>query len=100
MTESKRFNDGLKEKGLEEVMLVMRYDNSLDNRFDAKLEPRWEGPYEIMKKFDNGSYWLQDLSGKVHKTRVNGWRLKLYHCRVKVDSMRKQQQESQLELEA
>ena len=37
-----------------------------------------DGPFEIIQKYDNGSYLLQDLSGKVHKTRVNGWRLKPY----------------------
>ena len=37
---------------------------------------KWEGSFQILKKFDNGSYQLQDLSGKVHCTRVNGWTLK------------------------
>ena len=32
----------------------------------------------MVKLFDNGSYQLMDASGELHKTRVNGWRLKPY----------------------
>ena len=41
-----------------------------------------DGPFQIIRKYDDGSYLLQDLSGKVHKTRVNGWRLKPYFLQV------------------
>ena len=75
------FNKGLKAKGLKRGMLVLRYDNRFDNRKDKKFMPRWEGPYLILKKHSNGSYRLRDVSGKVHKTRVNGWRLKPYFQR-------------------
>ena len=79
---------------------MLRYGNRYDNVKGRKFQPRWEGPYEVVRRYANGSYRLKNITGKIHKTRVNGWRLKLYHCRVKVDSMREQQQESQLELEA
>ena len=75
------FNKGLKAKGLKRGMLVLRYDNRFDTRKDKKFMPRWEGPYLILKKHSNGSYRLRDVSGKVHKTRVNGWRLKPYFQR-------------------
>ena len=61
-------------------MLVLRYDNKLDNRYDAKFQKRWEGPFFIFQKFKNGSYRLEDLTGRVHKTPVNGWRLKPCLC--------------------
>ena len=32
----------------------------------------------MVKRYVNGSYKLQDVNGKVHKTRVNGWRFKSY----------------------
>ena len=44
-----------------------------------------DGPFQIIQKYDNGSYLLQDLSGKVHKTRVNGWQLKPYFSQVLED---------------
>ena len=32
----------------------------------------------MVKQYENGSYKLQDVNGKTHKTIVNGWRLKPY----------------------
>ena len=39
----------------------------------------------MMEKFDNGSYQLMDASSTVHKTRVNGWRLKPYFSQIMED---------------
>ncbi|MCO5589272.1 hypothetical protein L7F22_043238 [Adiantum nelumboides] len=77
-----QFNNKIKEKKLEERMLVMRYDSRLDLSHSKKFLQRWEGPYVIFKKFKNGSYRLQDLSGKIHKYPVNGWRLKEFFQRI------------------
>ncbi|MCO5583039.1 hypothetical protein L7F22_036945 [Adiantum nelumboides] len=77
-----QFNNKIKEKKLEEGMLVMRYDSRLDLSHSKKFLQRWEGPYVIFKKFKNGSYRLQGLSGKIHKYPVNGWRLKEFFQRV------------------
>ncbi|KAH7276594.1 hypothetical protein KP509_39G013400 [Ceratopteris richardii] len=76
------FNRQLKDKGLIEGTLVLRYDNCFDDRHDTKFQPRWEGPFFIKTKFKNGSYQLMDLSGKVHKTKVNVWRLRKYWQRI------------------
>ncbi|MCO5563501.1 hypothetical protein L7F22_017144 [Adiantum nelumboides] len=76
-----QFNNKVKEKKLEEGMLVMRCDSKLDLSHSKKFLQRWEGPYVIFKKFKNGSYQLQDLSSKIHKYRVNGRRLKeFFEC--------------------
>ncbi|MCO5601693.1 hypothetical protein L7F22_055816 [Adiantum nelumboides] len=77
-----QFNNKVKEKKLEEGMLVMRYDSGLDLSHSKKFLQRWEGPYIIFKKFKNGSYRLQDLSDKIHKYPVNGWRLKEFFQRI------------------
>ncbi|MCO5598216.1 hypothetical protein L7F22_052308 [Adiantum nelumboides] len=66
-----KFDEGLKDKGLKRGMLVLRYDNHFDTRKDKKFMARWEGPFLVYKKYTNGSYRLQDISGKLHKTRVN-----------------------------
>ena len=76
-----KFNEGLSAKGLKRGMLVLRYDNRFDTRKDKKFMPRWEGPFIILKHYANGSYKLMDATGKLHKTRVNGWRLKPYFQR-------------------
>ncbi|MCO5585759.1 hypothetical protein L7F22_039695 [Adiantum nelumboides] len=77
-----QFNNKVKEKKLEEEMLVMRYDSRLDLSHSKKSLQRWEGSYVIFKKFKNGSYRLQDLSGKIHKYPINGWRLKEFFQRI------------------
>ncbi|MCO5577618.1 hypothetical protein L7F22_031449 [Adiantum nelumboides] len=76
-----KFNEGLKDKELKRGMLVLRYDNRFDTRKNKKFMSRWKGPHVIRKRYTNGSYRLQDISGKLHKTRVNGWRLKPYFQR-------------------
>ncbi|MCO5602979.1 hypothetical protein L7F22_057121 [Adiantum nelumboides] len=77
-----QFNNKIKQKKLEEGMLVMRYDSRLDLSHSKNFLQRWEGPYVIFKKFKNGSYRLQDLFGKIHKYPVNGWRLKEFFQRI------------------
>ena len=77
-----KFNELLKDKDLKEGALVLRYDSRLDHRQDKKFLLRGEGPFIIYHKYKNGSYQLQDLSGKLHKTRANGWRLKPYLTRM------------------
>ncbi|MCO5582170.1 hypothetical protein L7F22_036060 [Adiantum nelumboides] len=76
-----KFDEGLKDKGLKRGMLVLGYDNRFDTRKDKKIMVRWESPFLVYKKYTNGSYRLQDISGKLHKTRVNGWRLKPFFQR-------------------
>ncbi|MCO5548920.1 hypothetical protein L7F22_002383 [Adiantum nelumboides] len=77
-----KFNEGFKDKELKRGMLVLRYDNRFDTRKDKKFMSRWNGFYFIRKKYTFGSYRLQDISGKLHRTRVNGWRLKSYFQRI------------------
>lgn len=60
---------------------MLRYDNRFDTRKDKKFMPRWEGPFIILKHYSNGSYILTNAIGKLHYTRVNGWRLKPYFQR-------------------
>ena len=67
------FNKKISKKDIDEGSLVLRYANKYDTRHDAKLIPKWEGPYVVLQKFSNGSYKLKDMTGKIHDTRVNGW---------------------------
>ncbi|MCO5587491.1 hypothetical protein L7F22_041440 [Adiantum nelumboides] len=76
-----KFNEDLKDKELKRGMLVLCYDNRFDNKKDKKFLSRWEGPFLIRKKYSNGSYQLQEINGRLHKTRVNGWKLKPYFQR-------------------
>ncbi|MCO5569073.1 hypothetical protein L7F22_022780 [Adiantum nelumboides] len=77
-----KLNEGIKDKEIKEKSLVLRYNNALDNRVDAKFERRWEGPFIVKKAFTGGYYQLMDLNGKEHPRKVNGYRLKPYLSRV------------------
>ncbi|MCO5576537.1 hypothetical protein L7F22_030348 [Adiantum nelumboides] len=77
-----KLNEGIKDKEIKEKSLVLRYNNALDNRFDAKFECRWEGPFIVKKAFTGGYYQLMDLNGKEHPRKVNGYRLKPYLSRI------------------
>ena len=71
-----KFNKKLTSKNIKEGSLVLRYNNQFDYNKGDKFVPHWEGPFKVMKKFDNGNYQLMDISGGEHKARVNGWQLK------------------------
>ncbi|MCO5587528.1 hypothetical protein L7F22_041478 [Adiantum nelumboides] len=77
-----KVNEGIKDKEIKEKSLVLRYNNALDNRFDAKFERRKEGPFIVKKAFTGGYYQLMDLNGKEHPRKVNGYRLKPYLSRI------------------
>ncbi|MCO5549937.1 hypothetical protein L7F22_003414 [Adiantum nelumboides] len=77
-----KLNEGIKDKEIKEKSLVLRYNNALSNRFDAKFERRWEGPFIVKKAFIGGYYQLMDLNGKEHPRKVNGYRLKPYLSRI------------------
>ncbi|MCO5591893.1 hypothetical protein L7F22_045886 [Adiantum nelumboides] len=77
-----KLNEGIKDKQIKEKSLVLRYNNALDNKFDAKFERRWEGPFIVKKAFTGGYYQLMDLNGKEHPRKVNGYRLKPYLSRI------------------
>ena len=54
-------------KRIKKGVLVLHYNNQFDNTKDKKFLIRWEGPFHVVKWYENGSYKLQDVDGKVHK---------------------------------
>ena len=86
-----RFNQKLAPKGIKKGSLVLRYNNKFDYNKSDKLVPHWEGPFKVVELFDNGSYQLMDASRELHKTRVNGWRLKPYFSQVMEDQAKAEQ---------
>ncbi|MCO5586543.1 hypothetical protein L7F22_040484 [Adiantum nelumboides] len=86
----------VKDKGIKEGDLVLRYANRIDNRFDAKFETRWQGPYIVKKAFNSSYYQLMDLDGKEHPRKVNGYRLKPYLSRILPKDLQDQRQKSTL----
>ena len=63
----------------------MHYNNRFDYNKSDRFVPHWEGPFKVVRKFDNGSYQLMDDSRGLNKTRVNGWLLKPYFSQILED---------------
>lgn len=78
----KRINAEIKSKNIVKGDLVLRYNSKLDHTFQKKFQIKWEGPFQVMEKFDNGTYQLADLDGALHANRVNSFRLKRYVARM------------------
>ena len=89
-----KFNATVKDKGIKEGDLVLKYDSRLDNRFDVKFVTRWQGPYIFKKAFNSSYYLLMDLDGKEHSKKVNGYRLKPYLSRILPHDLREQTKEA------
>lgn len=77
-----RANLKVKDKNIQEGDLVLRYNSALDHTFKKKFQIKWEGPFKVMEKYDNGTFQLTDLDGTPHESRVNGYRLKKYVARL------------------
>ncbi|MCO5573942.1 hypothetical protein L7F22_027720 [Adiantum nelumboides] len=77
-----KINEKVKKKGIKKHDLVLRYNSKLDKTFQKKFQIKWEGPFKVVECFSNGTYQLANLDGVLHKSRVNGLRLKLYHARL------------------
>ena len=61
-----KFNKKLVVKEIKEGSLVLRYGNHFDYNKSDKFSPHWEGPFKVLKRFENGSYQLlllMDVSG-------------------------------------
>ena len=86
-----KFNQKLAPKSIKKGSLVLRYNNRLNYNKSDKFVPHWEGPFKVVELFDNGSYQLMDASRELHKTRVNGWRLKPYFSQVMEDQAKANQ---------
>ncbi|MCO5578412.1 hypothetical protein L7F22_032254 [Adiantum nelumboides] len=75
-----KINEKVKSKGIKKHDLVLRYNSKMDKTFQKKFQIKWEGPFKVVECFLNGTYQLANLDGVLHKSRVNGLRLKLYHA--------------------
>ena len=60
---------------------VLLWRSELDKQWSGKLEPRWKGPFVIVRIYHNGTYDIGELSGEVYKHNpVSGRFLKKYNC--------------------
>ena len=81
----KKFNANLAPKSIKEGSFILHYNDRFDYNKSDIFVPHWEGPFKVLETFDNGSYQLMDASRALHKTRVNGWRIKPYFTQILKD---------------
>ena len=72
------YDSKLRHKEFKVGDLVLLYDSRF-MKFPGKLQIHWLGPYIIDEIHSNGSAQLKDFEGTKIPTRINGYRLKLYH---------------------
>ena len=60
-------------------MLVFDVVRDLDLSVDAKLKPRWLGPFKVVERLNNGSYKLAELDGAVRAGIFAPRRLKMFY---------------------
>ncbi len=58
--------------------LVLR--NVAVQKHVGKLEPKWEGPYRVIKANSNGSYELEEIDGKVLPRPWHANNLQKFYC--------------------
>jgi hypothetical protein len=73
----------LRPKRIEEGDWVLVYDSSLDHQHSTirKFARRWFGPYEVRKRFENGTYRLSELDGTMIRVPIAGKRVKVFKKR-------------------
>ena len=52
----RKFNAKLAPKKITKGSLVLHYNNRFDYNKSDRFVPHWEGPFKVVRKFDNGRY--------------------------------------------
>ena len=58
----RKFNASSTPDNITEGSLILHDNNRFDYNKSDRFVPHWEGPFKVVKKFDNGSYQLMDAS--------------------------------------
>jgi hypothetical protein len=61
--------------------LVLVRDKHAEKEFDKKILPRYNGPYVIVSRRQNGSYRIAELDGTISKLRIAAARVVPFHHR-------------------
>lgn len=73
---ARKYNTKVVPRAMKEGDLVLK--RALKDPIAGKLGPNWEGPYRVKKEVGNGSYRLEELSGREVPRTWNAANLRFY----------------------
>ncbi|KAJ8462647.1 hypothetical protein ONZ51_g10761 [Trametes cubensis] len=74
----KRFAHRIRKEVFESGDLVLVRNSAIEREMNRKHKPRYLGPYEIVRRTQNGSYVIKELNGDVSRESVAAFRLLAY----------------------
>lgn len=77
----KHFHARMRHNALEPGTLILVRNNTVEKSMDRKDKPRYNGPYEVVRRTKGGSYVLQDLDGTSWKQGIAAFRVVPYISR-------------------
>ena len=85
----KRYGRRLMKEFYKPGELVLVRNSSIEYSADRKHKPRYEGPFEVVRKTKGGSYILKELDGSIRRQGVAAFRLLRYYTRDDQDAYAK-----------
>ncbi|KZS89054.1 hypothetical protein SISNIDRAFT_417283, partial [Sistotremastrum niveocremeum HHB9708] len=82
---SRRFHSSLRTFDFKHGMIVLVRNIILDKGIGIKTEPRYIGPYIVVRKTVGGAYVLSELTGAVISSRFSANRLVPFYSRLSDD---------------
>ena len=77
----KRFHTRLVHDQYTPGTLVLIRNSAIEKEMDRKSKPRYNGPYEVYRRTQNGSYVLKELSGETLRHSIAAFRVVPYISR-------------------
>ncbi|OSC96172.1 hypothetical protein PYCCODRAFT_1332210, partial [Trametes coccinea BRFM310] len=74
----RRFAHRLQKEAFEPGDLVLVRNTAIEREMNRKHKPRYLGPYEVVRRTQNGSYIIKELNGDIARESVAAFRLLSY----------------------
>ena len=80
-TLKRSYNKKVRGKNFEigDLVLKMNYKTQHNREKPKKIEPNWEGPYEVTRAYGSGVYQLATLEGEPLPISTNSMHLRKYY---------------------
>lgn len=76
-----RFTDRQQDRDFKSGDLVLVRNSQQDNGRGVRKEPRWRGPYRIVRINQGGAFILREITGALLKEKIPGSRIRRFYKR-------------------